>query len=75
MITIFHTLVTSSLDGPRLSRINFPEYYVNTLSMHIIYRMVQHLVNRLTTVRTLQCFVNFFFSEFTKMFRNKTYGT
>jgi len=41
MITLFHTLVTSSLDGRRLSRINFPEYYVKTLSTHIIYRMVQ----------------------------------
>jgi hypothetical protein len=72
MITLFHTVVTSSLDGRRLSRINFPEYYVKTLSMHIIYRMVQNSVNRLATGRTLQCFVNFFVSEFTKMFRNKT---
>jgi hypothetical protein len=72
MITLFHTLLTPSLDGPRLSRINFPEYYVNTLSVHITYRMVQNLVNRLATLRTLQCCVNFFVSEFTKMFRNKT---
>lgn len=72
MITVFHTPVTSPPEGPRLSRINFPKYYVNTLTIHVIHSMVQTSVNRLATVRTLQCFVNFFATEFTKIFRNKT---
>jgi hypothetical protein len=66
----FHTPITSPPDGPPLS--HFPELYVNTLSIHIAYRMVQNSVNCLVIVGAFKYVVNFFATEFTKIFRNKT---